>query len=133
MTLIFKNCGKLYKEILKKTIPGKLKDLLACYPGEADESDWHYVVLLDNDNYVYLTGGCDYTGWGCRDWGAWSGPFPSLESLFLDLVRNLGLDEEEWEEITLQEREEILSELSQQVYRNAPYGLKTVETSKWKE
>lgn len=31
--------------------------------------DWHggFVMLLANSRYAYLTGWCDYTGWGCQD------------------------------------------------------------------
>lgn len=41
--------------------------VLAVVEGERDESDWHWIVALnkpfDGKRFVYLTGGCDYTGW----------------------------------------------------------------------
>ncbi len=59
------------KECLKYA-PAKLKNIhevLACIPGASDGDDWHYVALLCNGNYVYATGWCDYTGWGCQEGG----------------------------------------------------------------
>jgi hypothetical protein len=31
--------------------------------------DWSggFVMLLENGTYAYLSGWCDYTGWGCQD------------------------------------------------------------------
>lgn len=43
--------------------------VLACVYGEADESNWHWLCAMKDRTYAYATGGCDYTGWGCRDWG----------------------------------------------------------------
>ena len=48
-----------------------VKSVLACLFGENDGPSWHYVVELnapkDGKKFVYLTGWCDATGWGCRD------------------------------------------------------------------
>lgn len=43
--------------------------VLACVYGEADESNWHWLCAMKDHTYAYATGGCDYTGWGCQDWG----------------------------------------------------------------
>ena len=51
----------------------KLKDvvdILACVPGEADGFAWHWIIKFGIQEYAYITGGCDYSGWGCLgDWG----------------------------------------------------------------
>lgn len=31
--------------------------------GDSDGPDWHWVVRLATGAYVYVNGGCDYTGW----------------------------------------------------------------------
>jgi len=36
---------------------------LAVIEGEHDGPDWHWIVVLRDGRFVYLTGGCDYTGW----------------------------------------------------------------------
>lgn len=40
-----------------------VRKVLAVVEGEADERDWHWIAALHDGRYVYLTGGCDYTGW----------------------------------------------------------------------
>src|SRR6185503_6561645 len=42
-----------------------IKKVLAVIEGENDGSDWHWVLLLNDNRYIYLRGGCDYTGWDC--------------------------------------------------------------------
>lgn len=41
--------------------------VLAVHEGERDEEDWQWIIRLikkvDGMKYVYLVGGCDYTGW----------------------------------------------------------------------
>lgn len=41
--------------------------VLAVVEGEHDGADWHWIVELTRmpreKSFVYLTGGCDYTGW----------------------------------------------------------------------
>ena len=37
--------------------------VLAVVEGERDDSSWHWIVRLTGDRHVYMTGGCDYTGW----------------------------------------------------------------------
>ncbi len=40
-----------------------IKHVAATIPGENDEWDWFWVVLLKDGRYALITGGCDYTGW----------------------------------------------------------------------
>lgn len=40
--------------------------VLAVVEGERVLKDWHWVVLLRDGRFVYLQGGCDYTGWDCQ-------------------------------------------------------------------
>ena len=38
--------------------------ILAVIDGSNDEESWHWVLQLKNSqDYVYLTGDCDYSGW----------------------------------------------------------------------
>ena len=37
--------------------------VLAVVEGERDGKDWHWIFSLHDKRYVYLVGGCDYTGW----------------------------------------------------------------------
>lgn len=45
---------------------GDIENVLATIPGHNDEDNWHWVVVLKNGKFFYLTGGCDYTGWDCQ-------------------------------------------------------------------
>jgi hypothetical protein len=45
-----------------------IKKVLAVYEGERDADDWHWILELNNGKFVYLRGGCDYTGWDCQSW-----------------------------------------------------------------
>lgn len=49
--------------------PIEVVDILAAIFGENDGPSWHYILKLKK-GYAYLTGWCDYTGWGCQDGGA---------------------------------------------------------------
>lgn len=46
--------------------------VLAVYEGANDAYDWRWVLKLKRtiDKYVFLQGGCDYTGWDCQS-SAW--------------------------------------------------------------
>lgn len=50
-----------------------IKTLHAVVTGENDGDNWHWLVEFFNPvkdkRYAYITGGCDYTGWGCQDFG----------------------------------------------------------------
>lgn len=45
-----------------------IKKVLAVWEGENDGDDWRWVLLLTDDRVVFLTGGCDYTGWDCQSY-----------------------------------------------------------------
>ncbi len=40
-----------------------VKRVLAVIEGEHDGPAWHWIVALNDGRFVYLSGGCDYTGW----------------------------------------------------------------------
>lgn len=44
--------------------------VLAVFEGKNDEEDWRWVLLLKDGRYVFLQGGCDYTGWDCQSWAS---------------------------------------------------------------
>lgn len=39
--------------------------------GEYDESNWVWVVTIENGAVWRVDAGCDYTGWDCRSWAEW--------------------------------------------------------------
>jgi hypothetical protein len=44
----------------------KLEDVrlvLAVIEGENDGASWHWIIAMKNGQALYVTGGCDYTGW----------------------------------------------------------------------
>ena len=44
-----------------------IEKVMAVYEGEHDEEDWIWIIQLrDEAGYVFLQGGCDYTGWDCQ-------------------------------------------------------------------
>ncbi len=43
-----------------------IERVLAVNEGTHDDRDWYWVILLRDGRYVYLQGGCDYTGWDCQ-------------------------------------------------------------------
>lgn len=43
-----------------------IEKVLAVFEGENDERDWRWVFQLKNGKFIFLQGGCDYTGWDCR-------------------------------------------------------------------
>ena len=44
----------------------EIQEICAVVEGENDGPDWHWILLLKDGSYKYLTGGCDYTGWDCQ-------------------------------------------------------------------
>lgn len=42
--------------------------VLAVWEGKNDEDDWRWVAKLQDGRFVFLQGGCDYTGWDCQSW-----------------------------------------------------------------
>lgn len=45
-------------------LSGEIVEVLAHIDGQNDGPNWHWIVMLDSGQFAYLTGGCDYTGWG---------------------------------------------------------------------
>lgn len=45
-----------------------IKEVLAVWEGEHDGDDWRWILALNDGRYVFLQGGCDYTGWDCQSW-----------------------------------------------------------------
>lgn len=44
----------------------EIENVLATIPGHNDEDSWHWVVVLSDKRFFYMTGWCDYTGWDCQ-------------------------------------------------------------------
>lgn len=43
-----------------------IEKVLAVYEGENDGDNWRWILHLKDGRFVYLSGGCDYTGWDCQ-------------------------------------------------------------------
>lgn len=46
----------------------EIEKVLAVWEGENDADDWRWVLQLKDKRFVFLQGGCDYTGWDCQSW-----------------------------------------------------------------
>lgn len=69
-------------------IPFDLKDsvVLAYIQGEHDNSDYHWFVQTPRGTYVYVWGGCDYTGWDCQAGIAASEEYNKASDINFDLL-----------------------------------------------
>lgn len=47
-----------------------IERVLAVWEGENDGEDWRWVLRLHDGRFVFLQGGCDYTGWDCQSWAS---------------------------------------------------------------
>lgn len=47
----------------------KVKRIVAYDNGANEDADWIGIFELEDGTYLFLAAGCDYTGWGCQDWG----------------------------------------------------------------
>jgi len=50
-----------------------IEKVIAVWVGENDEDDWRWIIKVTKEcakknggRYVFLQGGCDYTGWDCQ-------------------------------------------------------------------
>jgi hypothetical protein len=58
-----------------------IAEVLAVWQGENDGDDWRWILRLNDGRFVYLKGGCDYTGWDCRSYA--ESRFAGLPDTFL--------------------------------------------------
>lgn len=42
-----------------------IQQILALQDGARDEESWIALLWLNDGRYVFVTAGCDYTGWDC--------------------------------------------------------------------
>lgn len=45
-----------------------IENVLAVWEGHNDGDDWRWILKLKDGRFVFLQGGCDYTGWDCQSW-----------------------------------------------------------------
>jgi hypothetical protein len=52
-----------------------IEKVVAVWEGENDGDDWRWIIKVTKEcakqnggRYVFLQGGCDYTGWNCQSW-----------------------------------------------------------------
>lgn len=84
-------------------------EVKACLFGENEGPSWHYILKMKDGTYKYLTGWCDYTGWGCRDGS--SSKSGTLEEL-LDKVTDDDFG-----------HKNVRQQLQDQIDGKQPYGL----------
>ncbi len=95
--------------------------VLAVIEGENDEKDWHWVVKLRDNRYVYLRGGCDYTGWDCQSWA---------DTIFLDPESlNVSLSQAVEQSNLVREEGELINEFVVDLLYQLREGKKTT----WRE
>jgi hypothetical protein len=61
---------------------GDIALVLAVWEGQNDGDDWRWILRLNDERFVFLIGGCDYTGWDCQSWASSvfaSSPIEALE------------------------------------------------------
>lgn len=64
-------------------------EVIAVEDGENDGASWVGVFKMNDGKYMFVTAGCDYTGWGCQE-GGHSSVAENLEDLI-----SLGMTEGE--------------------------------------
>lgn len=95
-----------YENVKKEDV----KEVLACIFGENDGPGWHYILEMKDGSYIYLTGWCDYTGWGCQDGSS------SVKGKTLDDIMDLVQDEDYG-------HKDVRRQLQDQIDGKQPYGL----------
>lgn len=52
-----------------------IEKIVAVWEGEHDGDDWRWIIKLTKNatniygaKFVFMQGGCDYTGWDCQSW-----------------------------------------------------------------
>lgn len=63
--------------------------ITAIVEGENDGPNWVCVGRLITGEWFTVTAGCDYTGWGCQQWGQ------AYVDSDLDAILRLGLSDED--------------------------------------
>lgn len=76
-----------------------IAEVLAVWEGANDGDDWRWILRLNDGRFVFLQGGCDYTGWDCRSWA--ESDFAGLPDVLLIVKQD--------------EPEEVLNSLRQQL------------------
>jgi hypothetical protein len=46
-----------------------VQEIIAMSDGENDGENWVGVFKLKDGRFALIDAGCDYTGWGCQEWG----------------------------------------------------------------
>lgn len=45
-----------------------IAEVLAVWEGENEGDDWRWILRLNDGRFVFLQGGCDFTGWDCQSY-----------------------------------------------------------------
>ena len=56
-----------------------IETIVAEVCGEHDGFPWYWIIKRKDGKFVYITGGCDYTGWDCQSHADSSGPYETAE------------------------------------------------------
>jgi hypothetical protein len=72
-------------------ISDRLKDIdviIAEVCGENDGVHWYWILEMKDKSYMWVSGWCDYSGWGCQDGGDYEGEFKTPEEAIEAVVIN---------------------------------------------
>ena len=73
-----------------------VEEIIASVNGENDGADWVMIGKLKDGRFFKINASCDYTGWGCQEWGH------STVALTLDELIRLGVTDDERERLEIQ-------------------------------
>lgn len=86
-----------------------IRRVLAVWEGANDGDDWRWVIELFDGRFVFLRGGCDYTGWDCRSSAShWTAVSPE-ESAELEVTNDRGY---EWRPPSTEVRDSLLFQIA---------------------
>ena len=72
-----------------------VEEVVAADAGENDERDWVAVLRLTDGRFVFMSAGCDFTGWDCQAGGR------SLVGDSMESLMQLGMTADERERLKL--------------------------------
>jgi hypothetical protein len=90
--------------------------VLAVAEGQNDGRSWHWLFVLKNGVYVYLTGGCDYTGWDCQSYATHS-KFEDFGQALTYSVNAIKEDADYCEEEAIDFKNQALSGIKAETWR----------------
>lgn len=78
------------REVIPSITMDDVEEIIAASNGERDEDHWIGVFRLKDGKWVFLSAGCDTTGWDCQAGGSaeWCATLEELKACIGDWDRN---------------------------------------------